>query len=139
MTRSVRAFTFVEIAVAMLILGIGLVPVFWVFIRSGSETVMSREEIMAHNMAGEMLDLALKKGYDIGAGDVSPSDLGTISVSDPQFSGVLNVQEIVPKGGWKNWPMSYKVVTARVTWTSQGIPRKYALTTLLFRGINQSL
>lgn len=133
-----RGFSFTEIAIALLILAIGLIPVFYVFSRGSAGTVLAREEITAHQLAGEMIDAATLLGYDdarLADGQLDGTQLPNVSPDDPRFQRTLLVTDVRPAGGWKDWPVAYKILTARVSWDNSGVVRTFTLTGLLYKGV----
>lgn len=132
--RTSAAFTFAEVMIAVLVVTIGILPIFIVFTKGSEGTTMTRDEIVAHLLACELIDLGTAKSYDgLQIGDHSSESLGG-SNADSKFQRNLKVDEIIPSGGWRNWPLSYKVLTARVQWESSGVPRTFVLTSLIYRG-----
>jgi type II secretory pathway pseudopilin PulG len=134
-------FSFLEVLAAIIVLGLGIIPVFMVFSRGSQGTIMTRDETQAHQLASEMLDTAIAMGYDHpaflangGTIEVPATALANIGGGHPRFTRSLNVREVLPGGGIGDWPMSYKVLIATVKWEHSGVKQFFNLTTLLFKG-----
>lgn len=134
-------FSFIEVMIAICVLGIGLIPVFVVFSRGSQGTIMTRDETHAHLLASEMLDCAIAMGYDHpaleaagGTVEIPEASLPYVGPGSPRFSRALTVQEIFPTGGIGDWPMAYKVLIAKVQWETSGVKSSFNLTSLLYKG-----
>lgn len=132
-----RAFSFAEILVATLIFAFGVIPIFLLFSRGSTGTIMTKEETYARMYADEMIDIAMALGYDdprLVKGVIKVDQLPHTGKEDPRFNRFLIVEEVNPTCGWQNWPMSYKVLTASITWESSGVNKSFVLTGLIFKG-----
>ncbi|RCK79668.1 MAG: hypothetical protein OZSIB_4140 [Candidatus Ozemobacter sibiricus] len=138
------AFTIVEVMIAVLIIGASMTPIFFMFSRSSTGTVQSRDEVLAYAYAQEMLEFAQARGFDdpqVAVGEnrtITPLELralggGAIALPvDPRFTRVLHVR--VPPLSAAAWPYQYKVLVAEVSWKpNDEQTRSVRLTGLLTR------
>lgn len=135
-----RGFSFAEILVTVLVLALGIIPVFLVFSKGSMGTVLSRDEMTAHLYAAELIDWCQSHTFDqLPECSETPKpnlDLGPDCTSqiDSRYRRLMSVKILPTPGGAANWPMQYKVVTADVRWNSQGVDRRFVLTGLLSTG-----
>ncbi|MBI3040002.1 type II secretion system protein [bacterium] len=137
-----RGFTISEVIIAILIVGVAIVPIFLIFSRGTSGTLQTKDEILAWNLAEELIDFALIQNYDnpFLKPTTAPSlvashqmvlntsrDSVTLS-GDPKFERFFNVREtIIPAG----WTKKYKLLMAEIRWkNSTGVMRKVQLSAL---------
>ncbi|MFZ2957350.1 MAG: prepilin-type N-terminal cleavage/methylation domain-containing protein [Candidatus Ozemobacteraceae bacterium] len=143
MKNTSRGFSFVEVAIAILVLGIAISPIFSIFSRGSVGTIQTRDEVLAYHAADELLAWAQTKSYsdaDLGVGNrksfpkliFNQVSGGTImtAVDSTRFERVLNVEEFSPGG---SLPFVYKVLTAEVSWKTGGISRQIHMTTILYK------
>lgn len=133
--RSVRGLSLVEVAIAVLVLGVILVPVFSVFERSSSGTVQTRAEMLATGYADELLAWlqTLPLDHPSLAATAAPVPLNPppelAGPLEPKFQRFLTVREFPPNAGW---PFRYKLLTVQVSWTAGGPARDLRLTALRY-------
>jgi hypothetical protein len=128
-------FSFTEVMVAVLIIGAGIIPIFLVFSRGNVGTTMTRDEMTAQAYAEELLDYGTALGYEhLKEGATLEAEFPGLTPADTKFSRVLHVQSVLPSGGWKNWPMAYKVLSANIEWHSGGTKQSFVLTGLVYQG-----
>ncbi len=131
--RSGRGLSLVEVAIAVLVLGFILVPVFSVFERSSSGTVQTRAEMLATGYADELLAWlrTLPPDHPALAVTAAPVPMNPppelAGPLEPKFQRVLTVREFPPTTGW---PFRYKLLTVKVSWTAGGPARDLRLTAL---------
>ncbi len=128
----------VEVLIALFVLVIGILPAFHVLSQGTMGTTMTRDEILAHAYATEAIDWGYAKGFDaMTAAAFTERDLPAVDGGtpiDPRFRRVLTVVERTPDRGIADWPLEYRILQARVTWTTAGIDQVFVQTGLLFRG-----
>lgn len=141
-----RAFSLTEVLMALLLVACAIIPIFMMFSRGNEGVVRTRDEILAHTYATELLDYAQTLGYDRINSlpgfkftdrfrlDELPIGGGALSKVEPNFARYLTVTHWEPQGSLRNWPMSYRFLTATVEWNSMGVQRFYKMTSLLYRG-----
>ena len=133
-----HGFSFAEVIVAIMILSIGLLPIFWFFSRTNMGTIKTRDEIMAWQYAAELIDYAKARGY---AGNDLTDDQGveirTITVGDvvseieDRFSRRLIVKALSPDHN-SEWPCLYRTLTAEISWMAETRLRSLRLTGLVY-------
>lgn len=135
--RNRRGFSFAELMVAVLVLAIGLVPVFWFFSRTNVGTMKTRDEAMAWHYAAELIDVAMAKGYEgieeTGEDGVEVPEIviGKAKTGvESRFVRRLIVRPLRPDHN-SEWPCLYRTVTAEVSWVVEKQPRSMRLTGLL--------
>ena len=133
-----RGLSLVEVMIALFVLAVGILPIFYVFSQGNLGAMMTRDEIMAHSYAAEIIDFGHAVGFD-GMTHAEYPDKEVKSIPggaevDSRFRRYLNVVERSPEQGLTDWPIEYRILQARVTWNSSGIEKSFALTSLLFRG-----
>ena len=135
-------FSFVEVLITMLVLAVGILPIFTVFSQGSSGTIRTRDEILAQIYAEELLDYAMARGFTAveptsSDGDLAPTvvvgDLKT--AIDPRFTRKLVVKEVKPADHNDDWPMVYRLVAVIVTWNHEGKLRRFVRSGLLFKGV----
>lgn len=133
-----RGFSFAELVVAVLILGIGILPIFWFFSRTSIGTIKTRDEALAWQYAAELIDYSMARGYEATAlTDENGIEVREIIVGsdrttiDDRFGRRLYVKALRPDHN-SEWPCLYRTVTAEVTWTVDTQPRSLRLTGLLY-------
>ncbi|MDD3148046.1 MAG: prepilin-type N-terminal cleavage/methylation domain-containing protein [Candidatus Riflebacteria bacterium] len=133
-----RGFSFAELVVAVLILGIGILPIFWFFSRTSIGTIKTRDEALAWQYAAELIDYSMARGYEATAlTDDNGIEVREIIVGsdrttiDDRFGRRLYVKALRPDHN-SEWPCLYRTVTAEVTWTVDTQPRSLRLTGLLY-------
>ncbi|HNV70775.1 MAG TPA: hypothetical protein PKO06_13830 [Candidatus Ozemobacteraceae bacterium] len=138
--RGPNGFSFTEILVTVLVVALGIIPVFLVFSKGSMGTILSRDEMTAHIYAAELIDWCQTHRYDQLAEcenhSVPELSLGGDCTSriDDKYRRQLTVKALATPGGAGNWPMQYKVLTATIHWNSQGVERTFVMTGLLSRG-----
>ena len=91
--------------IAVFVLAIGIIPAFYVFSRGTAGTILTRDEILAHSYASELIDYAQALGFDkLDPDEFKPKEVPSIP------------------GG------------AEIQWTSSGIKQNFVLTSLVFKG-----
>ena len=122
-----QAFSLVEVMIAVLIIGATMTPLFYMFTRSSSGTVQSRDEVIAYSYAGEILEICQVRGFDdplLTPGNDKPVTglaLRTAAgatvpmTADPRFTRRLHVKAPAIGG---TWPFEYKVLIVEISWKS---------------------
>ena len=135
--RSRRGFSFAEVMVAVLVLAVGLVPLFWFFSRTNVGTMKTRDEALAWHYAAELLDVTMAKGYDgIGETPEAGVEVPEIVIGEEKtsvesrFVRRLIVRPLRPDHN-SEWPCLYRAVTAEVSWFVEKQPRSMRLTGVL--------
>ncbi len=133
-----RGFSFVELMVAILILAMGLLPIFWFFSRSNMGTIKTRDEILAQQYAAELIDYARARGY--AANEVTGeegSEIREIEIAgqkttvEERFVRRLYVKDLRPDHH-SEWPCRYRTVTAEIRWQAETQQRSLRLTGLIY-------
>ena len=139
--RRAAGISFTEVLVTLLVVAIGVLPIFAVFSQSSSGTIRNRDEILAQTYAEELLDLSLAKGFaavePTAATGVAVPEVeagGVRTKMDSRFTRTLVVREIGPAAHHDDWPLTYRLVGVIVTWSHEGRPRRLVRSGLLFRG-----
>ncbi len=123
-----HGFSFTEIMIAVLIIGVTLAPMIYVFSRGTSGTIRTRDEVLAYNYATELLDYAQSLKFDekpfLEEGNRKADEIeingpeGPVAVLkiEPKFERYLTVMvPPVPDG----LPFDYKVLVAEIRWKGQ--------------------
>lgn len=143
--RPNRAFSFTEIMISVLVVGVCLAPLFLLFSQGTAGTVRSRDEVLAFAMAMDLLDYARTLPYNdaflapgtnrrpepavaVAAGATTVSlDSG----DGTKFKRMISIEEkSVPSS-----PFIYKIVVAEVEWDAlagSGNTRALTMSTLVF-------
>lgn len=117
---------------------IGILPLFWFFLRTNAGTVISRDKIHAQIYASELIGFARAQGA--AALNTTPDegiDFPQIvvgaekTVIENKFKRRLIVKAIKPADHNPAWPVAYKLVTAKVTWVSDAIAQSFTQSLLL--------
>ncbi len=138
-------FSFVEVLVAILTLGVILVPLFRMFSQGASGTVQNREEVLARNMAQSIVNSLRRLDFkDKAIPDWSEmkdvADFSWIEGWDGQKTDTLKrftfrmgeVREFTVPAV----PFKFRTLTLEVTWTSEGIQNSLKVPVLLSEGMN---
>lgn len=142
MKRSVAGkplgLSFAEVIVTMLILAMGIIPVMTVISRGTEGTVMTRDEIIAHQFASELIDYCQALGYEEipapGPIDRLTFADGSVLQIEPRFTRTLKISEAASSEDLPAWPKKYKIVVADVSWTTGGVVRHYYLSGMVHQG-----
>lgn len=129
--------SFAEVIVTMLILTMGIIPVMNVISRGTEGTVMTRDEIFAHQFASEMIDYCQALGYDeIPTGEVKNLTFadGSVLPIDQRFTREVKISETASAEDLPAWPKKYKIVVVDVSWNNGGIIRHYFLSGMIAKG-----
>ena len=131
--------SYLEVVVALFVLMMALIPVFQVFTQGTAGTMLTRDELMAQQYAGEMMAWAHARGFDgLAIEDWrEPKEVRAIEESAPidaRFQRWFSVRLKQPLGGLSDWPMEYKITHVEIRWESSGKPQSLVQTGLLFRG-----
>ncbi|MFZ5953185.1 MAG: type IV pilus modification PilV family protein [Candidatus Rifleibacteriota bacterium] len=121
--KNLRAFSFVEIMIAIICLSVVLIPLTTMFSASSTGTIQNRNDILARQHAANLLDYSyslpyaddfLKPAVDREVGKVSfKSGSEDISLEIEQiFKRTISIEEIKPA----NWKYAYKLLKVRVSW-----------------------
>lgn len=138
-----RAFSLSEVMIAVVVIAVGIIPVFFLFSRGNAGTVQTKDEILAYQFASELLAYAQTKTYDDPLLAVGRKKQGDISLTplngaplvlnmDTDFDRYLSVVEIKPDVSL-DWPFAYKVLTSEVSWKSGGVSRKIQLSVMIYQ------
>ncbi|MFZ5949524.1 MAG: type IV pilus modification PilV family protein [Candidatus Rifleibacteriota bacterium] len=133
-----KGFSFTEIMVAIFILMVGILPIFWFFSRSNVATMRSRDEIMAQHYAAELLDYQMAKGFgqvaETGGQEVEEIEAGghRIKIED-RFTRTLKVQQVTPEHN-SEWPCTYKVISVEVSWMAETQQRSFKMAGMIYAG-----
>lgn len=135
--QSKRALSFVELAIALLLLGITVMPVFMMFRQGTSGTLLTRDEILAHGYAAEVIHAARGLGFghpllEPGSRPVPAVPLPDARAVPERFTRSLTVSE--HSGANAGIPYRYRVLLAEVTWGGGGPARTVRLPGLAFAG-----
>jgi type II secretory pathway pseudopilin PulG len=137
------AMTLVEVLICLLLLSAGIVPILYVFSRGTAGSLLTREEIFAHQYAGELIDYFQARGYK-HLGPISPEGAEgtlvpalefneqTLTMDSSKFQ--RRVKITAPKELTEEWPFSYKVIEVEILWQSDGVDHRYTLGSLVFAG-----
>jgi hypothetical protein len=136
-----RGFSFTEIVVALFVMSVGILPLFWFFSRANAGTMSSRDKIQAQVYASELISFARAQGAaaldttaDEGI-DFPEIVVGSEkTVIEEKFERRLIVKAISPADHNPAWPVAYKLVTARVTWVADEIAHSFNQSLLLTDG-----
>lgn len=142
MTRTHKALntgvSFIEIAFAVLCLGVLLVPVSSIFTQGSTNTIRNRNEVLAQQHAANLMNCALLIPYDdlvVGSAiDYKTLNLNVsggqidLSVEEELFSRHMTVTEETSP----SWKYSYKLITVNVSWQEpSGIERNISIAGLV--------
>jgi Tfp pilus assembly protein PilV len=116
-------FSFVEIALAVVIIGLIMVPLLSMLTISNSGTVKNKNDILAQHYAANLLAYASTLSYDdtfLKSCADTEADLLTINSAgeelkmsmEPSFKRTYSIEEVKPPG----WKYSYKLIKAVVKW-----------------------
>jgi len=133
----------VEIAVALLIVGLAMVPIYSMITHGSSGTVQTSQEVQAAIYANNLLE-AVKAASDFDDDPLLqpcesrevPELLGTQSrrlepiPMNPRFKRFLSVAEERPDG----YPYRYKIILAEVRWDGPGGVKSLRIPGLAFAG-----
>lgn len=138
MKRQNSGFSFTELVIAVLLLSIGLLPIFWFFSRTNVGTQKTRDEVLAWQYAAELVDCSLARGFagndvtDPNGVEVKEITIGSEKTSvENKFTRRLFVRPLAPEHH-SAWPCRYRTVTAEVSWVADTQPRNVKLTGLLY-------
>ncbi len=133
-----KGFSIAEVAIALFVIGVCVLPIFTVLNQGNTGTVQTRDEVMAYGYASDLLQSARCLDFDapfLGSGRKDARQLpGPLSGEqmDPRFSRFLTVTEqTVPGSGFR-----YKSLTAEISWKSGGTDRQIQMVGLLSAGRN---
>lgn len=131
-----KAFSLVEIMVAVICLSVVLIPLTSMFSAGSSDAIHNRNDILARQHAANLLDYAYSLAYSdtfllpgnsrsvpavsIKAG----SDDITLDMED-LFSRAITVEEIKPT----NWRYNYKLIKVSVEWNENKNVKKEIIMT----------
>ena len=127
--------SFVEVAIAILILGLVVLPIMSVFEKGAAGTMQTRGEMLAFNFAADLAGYVKAVPFD----DIMLKAVATaIEVRqhpwggpvDPRFKRTIRVEDFHPN---PTWPFLYKIATIEVLWGISGPPRTIVLRVLRFR------
>lgn len=129
----------IEVVIAVFVLAVGIIPVVNVFSQGYVGTILTRDEILAHSYASELIDYAQALGFDqLKPSEYNPKEMpsipGGVDIDTTKFRRFLTVTgDFLPPGN-ADWPIDYKVLKAEIKWKSSGIEQYFVLTSLLFKG-----
>jgi hypothetical protein len=131
-----KAFSFVEIMIAIICLSVVLIPLTTMFSASSTGTVNNRNDILARQHAANLLDYSyslaynddfLKPGAGRSVAKVSFSaGPDTVDLDmEHIFSRTISVEEIKPA----NWRYAYKLIKVSVVWNEgKNLKKEIAMT-----------
>lgn len=135
-----RGLSLPEVAIAVLVLGLTIAPIFMVMSRGSTGTIQTRDEILAYHYADELLAYLQTRPYndpDLAVVDRKsfprfslPRGSGNLQIGiDPtRFERYLTVVERSPGA---NWPWSYKILLSEVNWKTGGLARQIRISALV--------
>lgn len=132
-----KGVSFAELAIALLLLGVMVMPVFMMFRQGTSGTLLTRDEILAHGYAAELVNAAKGLGFhhdllEPGSRAVPVVPLPDAKPISERFSRTLTVTEQVDST--TIIPYRYRVLVAVVAWGDGGPARTVRLPGLVFAG-----
>jgi hypothetical protein len=131
-----------EVMIAIVVIGAVISPIFFLFSRGTAGTVQTRDELIAHAHAQDLLDYAQSLEFanpflapgperEIAAIPlVSAGGAGLPLEMEPRYKRMLTVKPVSVSGV----PTSYKVLTAEVSWNTGTQNRSAILTALMSDG-----
>lgn len=131
-----RGLSLLELALAVLVVGLTVGPVYLLIRQGSTGTVQTREEVLAYQAAADVIDAA--RGLDFGHpmladGTRECPELPLLAAPvrlDGRFRRTLTVTtETVP-----GLPYRYKVVQVEVAWQTTGPAQSLVTTGLVFAG-----
>lgn len=119
----VKAFSFVEILVAVVCLAMVMIPLTTMFSFSSSGTIQNRNDLLARQHAANILDYAYSLAYDDSFLEpVSQKSVATVSFNsgseelvldmEPLFTRTVSIEEVKPT----DWKYSYKLIQVKISW-----------------------
>ncbi|MGM0600155.1 MAG: type IV pilus modification PilV family protein [Candidatus Rifleibacteriota bacterium] len=119
----IKAFSFVEILVAVVCLAMVMIPLTTMFSFSSSGTIQNRNDLLARQHAANILDYAYSLAYnDAFLEPVSQKSVPTVSFNSGSEELVLDMEEIFTRSVSieevkpVDWKYSYKLIKVAVTW-----------------------
>lgn len=138
MKRQNKGFSFTELVIAVLLLSIGLLPIFWFFSRTNVGTQKTRDEVLAWQYAAELIDYSIARGFagneltDTNGVEVREITVGSEKTSiENKFTRRLFVRPLAPEHN-SAWPCRYHSITSEVSWMAESQQRNIKLTGLLY-------
>lgn len=133
-------FSFIEIAIGFLVLGLCALPIFLLFRHGSTGTVQTREEIQAFGFASDLLNhlkllpfdddfLSPKNRLEV---PTTPTSSGIVLPA--MTSGFRRFLTITDQSPVYPNPYRYKTVTVEMEWVSSGISKTVRMPFLLFCG-----
>lgn len=134
MSRRRAGISLVEVAVAILLTGLAIGPLYEAIVAGGRQSVATREEVLACGHAADVLDYAQGLPFDdpflaVGTRDCPQLPGRTLPLPD-RFRRTVAVAETRVAGS----PWRYKVLAVRVAWEAGGPAHCFQVTRLLFAG-----
>ena len=135
-------FSLTEVMITVLVIGICISPIFFIFSRSNQGTMHTRDDVIAYTFAKEILDFHISLDFDdpalapvtnkkVNFETLKPVSGGDILLTtDPRFDRFVSVKAITVA----NIPLAYKVIIVEVKWKSSGKDRQFRMTSLKFKG-----
>ncbi|MBF0545870.1 MAG: hypothetical protein HQM08_15610 [Candidatus Riflebacteria bacterium] len=137
-----KALSFVEIMIAVLLLGLMIVPISNFFNRGTTGTIQTRDEVLAYHYADELLAWLQSKNYDdLELAPATSKSVPTITLT----SGGLSIQDSIETDRFtrsvtikeitigSNWPYIYKVLGVEVAWKSGNVARKIHMSSMVYK------
>lgn len=132
-----------EVLMAVIVLGLAMIPLFTVFSKGSAGTVQTRDEVTGTGYVTELLACAQSLSYDdpflapkirqacqaLPLPAVGGETLN--KAIDSKFNRFFTVTEIA---GGADVPYSYKVLVAEVNWKSSGISRSLQMSGMVYKG-----
>ena len=87
-SRSQRAFSFVEIMVAVVLIAIGLLPLFSLFVSTSSDVSNTIDEVLATTYANELIDSIIAHKFSEIPSSVPYAEVPTLA-GNPFFTGII--------------------------------------------------
>ena len=119
----IKAFSFVEILVAVICLALVMIPLTTMFSFSSSGTIQNRNDLLARQHAANILDYAYSLAYDDAflepvsqksvpmVSFTSGSEVLELGIED-FFTRTVSIEEVKPA----DWKYSYKLIKVKMSW-----------------------
>lgn len=150
-----KAFTFVEIMIVVVIMALGLIPLFSIFVSSTSDVSNTVDELLAVTYANELVDSLMSRKFDEIPAAVAETELAKLAGSpfftkvsanltpcSPVFkrfieidsvdTGVQTPANISPTIAARyNRIKKFKIIKVRIAYSSKGRARELNMATIV--------